>query len=68
MMKFAYNDAKNANTSHIFVELNYDFYLHIFFGDKINPHSKSHFTHKLAKVLRKLMSISQQNLLDTKKL
>lgn len=57
MTKFAYNNTKNVNTSHMHFELNYDYYLRIIFKDKVYPHSKSRSANELAKELRELMSI-----------
>lgn len=57
MTKFAYNYAKNTNTSHILLELNYSYYFYVFFEDNINPCSKSSSTNKPAKELKDLISI-----------
>lgn len=48
MAKFAYNNVNNASTSHTPLELNYYYHPYIFFKDKIDIRSKSHFINKLA--------------------
>lgn len=45
----------------MFSELNCGYYFHIFFEDKTNPRSRFYSADKLAKKLRKLMLIHQQN-------
>ena len=67
MAKFAYNNAKNASISHTLFELNYGFHPQVFFEDDVDPRSKSRFADKLAKELRELMDICQQNLFHTQK-
>ena len=62
MAKFAYNNAKNANTNHMLFNLNRDFHLCIFFKEDINPHSQSKTANKLLTELQKLMIICQENL------
>ena len=62
MVKFAYNNAKNASTNHTPFELNYGYYLRVFFEEDIDPHSKSRSANKLAEKLRELMKICCQNL------
>ena len=36
MAEFAYNNANNANTSHMFFELNYSFYSQLFYKKDID--------------------------------
>ncbi len=62
MAKFAYNNAKNANTGHTLFELNCEYLSQVLFKKNINSGSKSCFTNKLAKKLRKLREIYCQNL------
>ena len=62
MAEFAYNNAKNASTGHIHFELNYGFYLRVFFEDNVNSRFRSCLADELAKELRELMNICQQNL------
>ena len=64
MAEFAYNNAKNANTSHTPFELNCGFYPQVFFKDDVDSCSAD----KLAKKLRELIDICQQNLLYAQKL
>ena len=68
MVEFAYNNGKNASIGHTPFELNCGFYLRVSFENNVNPHSRSCFADKLAKDLRKLMDICQQNLLHAQKL
>ena len=68
MIEFAYNNAKNANTSHILFKLNYNYHLHVLFENDVNSHWRSCSTEKLAKELRDLISICQQNLLHVQEL
>ena len=68
MAKFAYNNLKNVCTGHMLFELNCDYYPQISFKDDIDPYSKSCSANKLAKKLRELMNIYQQNLLHAQKL
>ena len=67
MAKFAYNSTKNANTGHTPFELNYDFHPRVFFEDDVNSCFRSRSANKLAKELRELMDICQQNLLHAQK-
>lgn len=62
MAEFAYNMAKNASTGYQYLELNYGYYLRIFYEDETNPYSKSRSTNKLAKELKDLIAFYQQNL------
>ena len=66
--EFAYNNAKNASTGHTSFKLNCGFHLQVSFEDDINPRSRSRSADKLAKELRKLMDICQQNLLYAQEL
>ena len=68
MAEFAYNNAKNANTGHTPFELNCSFHPQVSFKDNANPCSRSCSVDKLAKELRELMNICQQNLLHAQEL
>ena len=57
MAEFAYNNAKNASTSHTPFELNCGFHPRVFFKDDVNFCSRSCSADKLAKELRELMEI-----------
>ena len=39
MAKFAYNNGKNASTSHTALKLSFGYYLYIAFGENANPYS-----------------------------
>ena len=62
MAKFAYNDAKNASTSHTFFELNCRYHLWILYEDAVYPRSKCKSADKLSVELRELMIVCQENL------
>ena len=66
--EFAYNNAKNASTSHTLLKLNYDYHLRVFFEEDVNSHLKSRFTKKLAKELKELIEVYCQNLLHAQEL
>ena len=68
MAEFAYNNAKNASTRHTPFKLNYSFYPRVFFKDDVKSCSRSRFANKLAKELRELIDICQQNLFHTQEL
>ncbi len=62
MTEFAYNNAKNASTSHTSFELNCDFYLRAFYKEDVNLRLQSKSADKLTTELRKLMAIYKENL------
>ena len=66
--EFAYNNAKNASTGHTSFELNCGFYSRVFFENNVNLCSRSCFANELAKELKKLMDICQQNLFHAQEL
>ena len=68
MAEFAYNNAKNASTGHMPFKLNCGFHLRVFFKDDIVPCSRSCSADEMAKKLRELIDICQQNLLYAQKL
>ncbi len=57
MVKFAYNNAKNASTGHTLFELNCGFYSQILFKEDIDLHSRSRSAYKLVDKLRELIKI-----------
>ena len=61
--KFGYNNAKNASTGHTPFELNCSFYLRVSFKYNVDFCYRSCSTNKLAKKLKELIDICQQNLL-----
>ena len=67
MVEFVYNSAKNVSTGHIFFELNCSYHPQVFFKDNIDFCFKSHTTNELAKKLRELINICQQNLFHAQK-
>ena len=68
MAEFAYNIAKNASTGHTPFELNCGFYSRVFVEDDVDPRSRSCSANELAKELRELIDICQQNLLHAQEL
>lgn len=67
MIKFFYNNAKNANTSHLLFELNYSYHLCVFFNKEINHYFRSLIANTLAAKLKNLITICKQNLLHIQK-
>ena len=61
MAKFAYNNTKNANTSHILFELNCGYHLCVFYKEDLDLHSKSKTAEKLSSELQNLIAICRQN-------
>ena len=68
MAELAYNNARNASTGHTPFKLNCGFHPRVSFEDDIDPRSRSRSANKLAKKLRELMDICQQNLLHAQEL
>ena len=62
MAKFAYNNAKNANTMHTSFELNSGYHSRMLYEDNIDPRSKSKSADKLQAELRELMIVCCKNL------
>ena len=62
MAKFAYNNAKNANTSHTPFELNCGYHSWILYEEEANPCSKSKSANKLLAELKELMIVYWANL------
>ena len=68
IVKFAYNNAKNACTGPISFELNYSYHLQISYKENINLRSKSKSINKLSVKLKEVMIICWKNLYCIKKL
>ena len=68
MAEFAYNNTKNASTGHTPFELNCGFHPQVSFKDEVDSRSRSRSADELAKELRELMEICQQNLLHAQEL
>ncbi len=62
MAEFAYNNAKNASTSHTPFELNYGFHLRASYKENVDPRSQSKSADELATKLRELMAVCRKNL------
>ncbi len=63
MVEFAYNNAKNASTSHNSFELNCGYHPRVFFEEDVDSRSRSRSANKLAEELRELIEVCYQNLL-----
>ena len=57
MVEFIYNNANNANSSHIPFKANCGYHPHVLFENDADLHSKSQSAEELVKELRDLMSI-----------
>ena len=68
MVQFAYNNAKNASSSHTPFELNYGYHSRMSYEDNVNPCSKSKSADKLLTKLRELMIVCKENLYHTQEL
>ena len=68
MAEFTYNNTKNASIGYTPFELNCSFHPQVFFEDNVNPCSRFRSANELAKELKELIDICQQNLLYTQKL
>ncbi len=65
MAEFAYNNAKNASTSHTPFELNCSFHPRASYEEYVNPRSQSKSADELATELRELMAVCRENLQHT---
>ena len=68
MVEFAYNNAKNASTSHTPYELNCGYYLQTSYKKDVDPRSQLNSVDELAIELRKLMILCKENLQHIQKL
>ncbi len=57
LVEFAYNNVKNASTSHTLFELNCGYYPRVSFKEDVNPRSRSRLANKLAEELRNLIEV-----------
>ena len=62
MTKFAFNNAKNANTDYMPFEFNYGYHPCISFTEDTNPYCQLKTAKKLSSKLRKLNIVCQKNL------
>ena len=60
--KFAYNNAKNASTSHTPFELNYGYHPRMSYKEDVDPRFQSKSADKLSAELRELMIVCRENL------
>ncbi len=65
MAEFAYNNAKNASTSHTLFKPNCSYYPKVSFKKDVDLRLRSRFTNKLAEELKELIKVCYQNLLYT---
>ncbi len=68
MAEFAYNNAKNASTSHTPFELNCGFHPQASYEEDVNPRSQSKSADELATELKELMVVCRENLQHAQKL
>lgn len=68
MARFAYNNAKNANTGYKPFELKCGYHLCVSYKEDIIPHSKLKLTDDLANKLREIMAVCQKNFYQAQKL
>ena len=61
MAKFAYNNAKNANSGHIPFELNCGYHPRMLYKDKVDSRFKFKLTDKLSAELKELIIVCQEN-------
>lgn len=61
MVKFAYNNTKNASTGHTFFKLNCGYHPKVFYKDNIDLCSKSKAIDMLIIVLKALISVYREN-------
>ena len=61
MVKFAYNNAKNASTGYTSFKLNCGYYPCVSYKENLDPRSKSRTTEELSSELQELMIVCQQN-------
>ena len=62
MAEFAYNNAKNTNTSHTPFELNCNYHPWMLYKEEVNPRSQSKSADELSKELKELMIVYCKNL------
>ena len=68
MADFAYNNAKNASTSHTSFELNYGHHPRMLYKEKVDSRYKFKSADKLSTKLRELMIVCQENFHHAQKL
>lgn len=68
MVKFVFNNTKNASIGYIPYKLNNSYYSYILCENNIDPCSKFYLVDKLASELKNQMLIYQQNLFNTQEL
>ena len=68
MAEFAYNNAKNASTSHTYFKLNCRYYFCVSYKEDLIPCSKSKFVEELSSEIRELIIVCHQNFYHTQKL
>ena len=61
MVKFVYNNAKNASTGHMLFELNCGYHFHVSFEEDINSCSWSKTADKLSAKLQELMTVCRKD-------
>ena len=67
-MEFAYNNAKNASTSHMPFELNYSYHPQMLYEEDVNPRFQYKLANELSVELNELMIVYCKNLYYAQKL
>ena len=65
MAEFAYNNAKNASSSHTLFRLNYSYHLQMLYKDEVNPYSKFKSADNLSAELKELLIVCKKNFYHT---
>ena len=68
MAEFAYNNAKNASTGHMYFELNCGNYPYISFEENTNPRFRSKIADELSTELQELIIVCWENFHHTQEL
>ena len=68
MVKFAYNNAKNASTGYTPFKLNCGYHQRVFFKKNTDLHSKLKSAEKLLAELQEMMTVYRKNIYHTQKL
>ena len=68
MAEFAYNNAKNASSSHTPFELNCGYHPRVLYKEDVDPRFQSKLADKLSEKFRKLMVVCRENLHNAQEL
>ena len=68
MVEFAYNNSKNAGTTHIPFELNRGYHFWMLYKEEVDPHSQFKSADELSEKLTELMIVCRENLYHAQEL